>query len=146
MFCLHVGMYMYHICAPNLQRLEEGIRCPEPGQLWASVLVLGTELRPFARAVGALNCWAVSPACSFFFLIVKTNNKPQHLRAGAIAYWLSSALQIPGFHPQHLVTWHGGAGHDPRTREKEDQKFKLSLGYTVSSMLACYTWDIISKN
>lgn len=31
LICLHVGMYVYHICAPYLQRLEEGVRCPEPG-------------------------------------------------------------------------------------------------------------------
>jgi hypothetical protein len=40
---------------------EAGIR-PHYRWLWATMLFLGIELRISGRAVGALNCWAISPA------------------------------------------------------------------------------------
>ena len=48
---------------------EEGIR-PHYRWLWATTWLLGIELRTSERAVGALNCWVISPAqeLCFFFL------------------------------------------------------------------------------
>jgi len=40
---------------------EEGIRS-RYGWLWATMWLLGIELRTFGGAVSALNCWAISPA------------------------------------------------------------------------------------
>ena len=42
-------------------RCTEGIRSHH-GWLWATMWLLGFELRTFRRAVGALNHWAISPA------------------------------------------------------------------------------------
>ena len=39
---------------------EEGIRFPY-WWLWATMWLLGFELKTFGRAVGTLNCWAISP-------------------------------------------------------------------------------------
>ena len=40
---------------------EEGLRS-HYGWLWATMWLLGFELRTFRRAVSALTCWAISPA------------------------------------------------------------------------------------
>jgi hypothetical protein len=46
--------------------LEEGVRS-HYRWLWANMWVLGFELRTSRRAVGALNCWAISPAPFYLF-------------------------------------------------------------------------------
>ena len=52
---------------------EESVR-PHYGWLWATMWVLGFELRTFGRAVSAFICWAISPALPDFWVLgVKAN-------------------------------------------------------------------------
>jgi hypothetical protein len=46
---------------------EEGVRSPY-GWLWATMWLLGFELRTFGRAISALTRWTFSPAQVVFFL------------------------------------------------------------------------------
>ena len=50
---------------------EEGIRF-HYRWLWTTMWLLGIELRTSGRVVGALNCWAISPALpqTFLFLLL----------------------------------------------------------------------------
>jgi hypothetical protein len=50
---------------------EEGIRS-HYRWLWATMWLLGNELRTSRRAVSALNCWAISPAPIGFLLVSLT--------------------------------------------------------------------------
>jgi hypothetical protein len=45
---------------------EEGIRSHYEW-LWATMWLLGFELRTFGRTVSALNCWAISPTPQVYF-------------------------------------------------------------------------------
>jgi hypothetical protein len=58
---------------------EEGIRS-HYRWLWATMWLLGIELRTSGRAVGALNHWAISPAPTFLFFkpvrIIVIKNRP----------------------------------------------------------------------
>jgi hypothetical protein len=49
-------------------RCTEGIRSHH-GWLWATMWLLGFELRTFRRAVVALNRWAISPALIYFLFL-----------------------------------------------------------------------------
>jgi hypothetical protein len=55
--------------------------------LWATMWLLGFELRTFRRAVSALNHWAISPAPSYvfkkYFISVKFN-----VEASQLAFWM----------------------------------------------------------
>jgi hypothetical protein len=52
---------------------EEGIRS-HYRWLWATMWLLGIELRTSGRAIGALNRWAISPALHFFFFRLAPTN------------------------------------------------------------------------
>ena len=58
LLCIQYSVYMY-ACRP-----EEGTRS-HYRWLWATMWLLGIELRTFGRAGNALNLWAISPAPHF---------------------------------------------------------------------------------
>ena len=73
MMCFGVWGVCAHICG-CLQGPENGVRFPmnwSHRQLWAA-WVLGTELRTSARAVRALNHWAISPTPKDWLVCLST--------------------------------------------------------------------------
>jgi hypothetical protein len=61
-------IYFMYMSTPLLSpdTLEEGIGyCYR--QLWATIWLLGIELRTSRRAANALHCWVISPGIYFFF-------------------------------------------------------------------------------
>ena len=58
-YCMYVSTLELSSDTP-----EEGIIRPHYRWLWATMWLLGLELRASGRAVSPLNCWAISPALS----------------------------------------------------------------------------------
>jgi hypothetical protein len=65
-------MYMSALL-PSSDTPEEGIGSHY--RLWATMWLLGIELRTSGRAVGALNCWAISPALLLPFILSQGHTK-----------------------------------------------------------------------
>jgi hypothetical protein len=66
---IYLFIYLFIICVHHscLQTLQKRASDFCYGWLWATMWLLGFELRTFRRAVGALNRWAISPALLLFF-------------------------------------------------------------------------------
>jgi len=69
----------------SLDRPEEGIGS-HYRWLWATMWLLGIELRSFGRAVSALNHWAISPALQPQFLKVKMFKKNKNYKLNQISW------------------------------------------------------------
>lgn len=102
-YSAHGCVCVCHICAPSLQTQQRVL----DAWAWSCAQLWAVWLWGFIRALGAL---AAEPLLQLVLFVVKTVNPTS--KAGARAYWLSSALhsQTPGSHPQHWETWQGGAG------------------------------------
>jgi hypothetical protein len=100
LFCLfNVSTWLLSSDTP-----EEGIgshsRC-----LWATMWLLGTELRTSGRAVRALNRWAISPAPCACFIQFKHTQKSKKQR------WWSTVFCLPFWKPQHPKRWNSSSGN-----------------------------------
>jgi hypothetical protein len=98
-------IYLFLLCMSILllssDTPEEGIRS-HYRWLWATMWLLGVELRTSGRAVGALNRWAISPA--------QENSFCQVLNGATVQSWVFfdcitwPYLRVPPFSPQ-LSHW-----------------------------------------
>jgi hypothetical protein len=77
---------------------EEGIRS-HYRWLWATMWLLGFELRTSGRAVSALNCWATSPALS--------DISSAHSITIVMAKWMLKACGLKC--SSHTFSWHSSA-------------------------------------
>jgi hypothetical protein len=98
---IYLFIYLFILClwahCSCLQTPEEGIRS-HYRWLWATMWLLGIELRTSGRAVSALNHWVISPApCGFFCLFVcfttvhVYKHAPWHVCGAQTALW----IQVP---------------------------------------------------
>lgn len=61
-----LSTYTYHMCDECLRSSEECMGSPGAGTTW----VMGPEPGSSAREANVLNCWSISPTCTYAFLIV----------------------------------------------------------------------------
>ena len=67
------NIYLFHACEYTVavfRHTRRGHRIPHYRWLWATMWLLGIELRTSGRAVSALNRWAISPAQTWRFVFL----------------------------------------------------------------------------
>jgi hypothetical protein len=97
-FFFFFKIYLLHVCE-YIVTVFRHTSDPYYRWLWATMWLLGIELRTSGRAVSALNHWDISPAPVQFILIVR-NNVPNRTRDAASLDRLEESLEVLP------LTWH----------------------------------------